>query len=162
MSADDPINLPGGHTARFRTALTGGDQKWFYIERDKLMRANGSGKPASVEPDPANPAALIEVPAVPPSLTVEDNFTMLDRLIGRLMTSWSRPEPLPWTGALRDGLDLEVIDALDNAVAIQMRRLQGIGPKSRTAPTSATTSGEDAPAPHPAPTAEPSSTAPAS
>jgi hypothetical protein len=156
----EKIDLPDGGWAEFRTELTGGDQKWFYVERDKLMRNNGTGKPARVEPDPGNPAVMLQVPAVPAELTAEDNFTMLDMTAARLLLSWSRPEPLPWTPAMRESVDLDTIDAIDGEVNKAFLRLQGVGPKpATTTPTSSATSPDDADAPPKEPTRKPSGTA---
>lgn len=143
----ETINLGGSHTATIRTELTGADQKWWFVEVDRAKRANGSVQPVQWKPDPANPAQMVEVPASAGELTVEDNFTLLDKLAERLLTSWSRPEPLPWTPAMRDTLDLDTINALDAGIVTQMRRLQGAAPKPATSTTSGNTSPDGAPAP---------------
>lgn len=159
----DRTDLPGGGWAQWRTELTGGDQKWWLIERDKLMRANGTGRPARTEPDPANPAVMREYPAEPAEMTISDHLALLDALIARLMTAWSRPEPLPWTAAMREALPLEVVEAVDGEAIRQRMRLQGIEPPKRASSGgSSETSSPAAAAPpqEPEPAAPPSSTPP--
>jgi len=158
----ETIDLPDGHTAEIRVELTGADQRWFLIEREKLIRANGSGSPGKTEPDPDNPAIMKETPAVPADLTMEDNFTLLDMLAAKLLVSSTMPGVVPWTAATRDTMDLDVVDAIDVATIRQRSRLLGTGPKRRkNSAASATTSGaSEAAAPQPAQTPEPSSTPP--
>ena len=157
----DKIDLPDGGWAEIRTALTGGDEKWFYAERGKLIRANGTGKPARSEPDPDNTAVMKEYPAEPAYLTEDDTFTLFDMLIRRLVASWSLPYPPgSWSAEIRDAADLDLTQALDEGVGRQMQRLQGMGPKPvRSGGTSAGTSAAGATAPLTVPTPEPSSTA---
>jgi hypothetical protein len=156
----DKFDLPGNGWAEIRAELTGGDQKWFFCERDRLVRSNGTARPARSVPDPANTAVMMEIPAVPAELLSEDNFSLLDMLAGRLLISWSRTESLPWTPALREALPLEVVDAVDSEIIKAMRRLQGLGPKPQTSGgTSGSTSRDDAAAPQTGPTPEPSATA---
>jgi hypothetical protein len=151
----DKIDLGDGDYAEIRTELTGGDQKWYLILRGKLMRENGTAKPAYTEPDPANTARMREVPAVAAELTAEDNIALLDAVLGRLLVSWSLPQGLPWTSGMRDETDLDIMNALDDASLAASRRLMGIGPKLRSFLTSASTSSTTAPAPRTEPTPEP-------
>ncbi len=175
MSENETVPLPDGKSAEIRTSLTGADQRWFFVTRDRLMQANGTGKPARQELDPDNPAVMIDLPAEPAYLTVEDNFRMIDLVAGRLLVSSTRPGIVPWVPpkkgkdgqpdepGTRDTTDLDVVNAIDNALAPLMDRLRGVVPKTRTTgPTSADTSTQSAAAPQAAPTPAPSSTAPAS
>jgi hypothetical protein len=166
----ETVDLGNGHTAEIRTSLTGGDQRDFYAYRAKLAEANGTGSPARTEVDPDNPAQMRTVPAVPARLRSEDNFTMYDWMISRLVTSCTIPGVLPWKIAVfgqdgtpggpgtRDELDLDVMNALDTAVIAQMNRLLGIaGPKPPPASSgadSAITSADATARPEPVP-AEP-------
>jgi len=151
----DKIDLGDGEYAEIRTELTGGDQKWYLILRDKLRRENGTAKPATSGPDPANSAVMLEVPAVPAELLVEDNITLLDAVLGRLLTSSSR-FALPWTPGMRDETDLDIVTALDEKGLEASNRLVGGGPKrNQSTPTSAPTSSTDASAPQPEQTPEP-------
>jgi hypothetical protein len=164
----ETVDLPGEHHAEIRTDLTGGDQRWFYSERGKLARANGTAKPARTEPDPANPAQMKNYPAEPAYLTEDDNFAMLDALIARLMTSCTIPGIMPWKPLVkdaagnvtelgtRDTADLDLVDAIDAAIGTQMRRLQGIpDPKrARSGGTGGSSSPDDASAPPTEPTPE--------
>jgi hypothetical protein len=156
----ETIDLPDGHTAEIRAELTGGDQRWFYSERGKLARANGTAKPARTEPDPANPAQMKNYPAEPAYLLEDDNFTMLDNLIARLMISCTMPGIMPWSASVRDSLDIDAVDAIDGAIGTQMRRLQGIpDPKrARSGATGESISSGTAPAPQTEPTPETSTT----
>jgi len=173
----DTIDLPGGHSAQLRTDLNGGDQRWFLVEREKLILSNGTGKPARQEVDPDNPAVLMSVPAEPAYLTMDDNITMLDMVAGRLLVSATLAGMLPWrlpvrdqagniTGpGTRDELDLDVVNIVDDALGKQMDRLRGVtaGPKPKpSGPTSASTSTESAPALLTAPIPATSSTPPGS
>lgn len=159
----EKIDLPDGGWAEIRTALTGGDEKWFYAQRGELMRKNGTGKPARQEPDPDNTAVMKEYPAEPAYLTSDDTFALFDMLIRRLVISWSLPYlPSSWSAEIRDAADLDLTQALDEGIGKQMQRLQGMGPKpGRSGGTSAGTSQAAAAAPPTAPMPEPSSTAPA-
>lgn len=156
----ETIDLGNGHSAEVRTDLTGGDQRWYYSERGKLARANGTAKPARSEPDPANPAQMKNYPAEPAYLLEDDNFAMLDMLISRLMISCTLSGVMPWSAAVRDSLDLDVVDAIDSAIGTQMRRLQGIpDPKrAKSGATGESTSSAAAPAPQTEPTPGTSST----
>lgn len=162
MTDTERCPLPGGFHAEFRVSLTGADQKWFYSQRGRLMRENGTGKPARSEPDPANPAQLKTYPAEPPYLTEDDNFTMFDMLTARLMVSCTMPGLMPWTGEVRDTADLDVVEAIDAAVLTQMRRLQGIPAPKRepSGGTGGSSSPEAADAPQAEPTPETSTTLP--
>lgn len=174
--ATDTIYLPEGHTAEIRTDLTGGDQRWFFIQRDKLINASGTGKPARQEPDPANPAVMLDIPAEPAYLDVEGQFTLLDLVAGRLLVSSTMPGVLPWrlpvngpdgvqvAPGTRDDLDIDAVNEVDDAVGKQMERLRGVtaGPKPKTnGPTSGATSTESASALPTEPTPATSSTQPA-
>lgn len=156
----ETIELPDGHSAQIRTELTGADERWFLTEREKIMKANGTAKPAVTGPDPDNPAILKTTPAVPASITIEDSFVLFDMTIARLVTSCTMPGVLPWSAAVRDGLDLDVVNALDTAAGLAQRRMQGLGPKRpKTGPTSAASSSASATAPQTEPIPEPSGTA---
>jgi hypothetical protein len=145
----EKIDLPGGGWAEIRTALTGGDQKWWFIAVDEAKRGNGTGKPAWTGPDPDNPAVLKDYPAVPAELTTADNFNLYDQLIVRLVTGWSLPfKPSAWSAEKRDTEDLDVINALDTAITAQMRRLQGIVPKPGTSSTTSASSPPDGASAH--------------
>lgn len=166
---NDTIDLGNGHTAELRTGLTGGDQRWFFIERDRLIQGNGTGKPARQELDPDNPSVLLDIPAEPSYLRVEDNFTMIDLVAARLIVSTTMPGIMPWLPpengepGTRDTIDLDVVNAIDNALAGPMDRLRGAAPKRpATGPTSADTSTESAAAPPMVPMPARSSTAPGS
>lgn len=158
----ETIPLGNGHEAVIRTELTGGDQKWFLIQSGKLRRANGTGRPARSEPDPDNSAVLKDYPAEPAYLTEEDSFTLFDMLLARLLVSCTMPEVMPWTAEVRDVLDLDVINAIDEPIGEAMNRLRGVAaPKKKSGDTSATTSPDAAPAPTDT-TPPPSTTPPAS
>jgi hypothetical protein len=156
----ETIDLGNGHTAEIRTSLTGLDQKEWYIERGRLLRANGTAKAARTAPDPDNTAVMKDYPAEPAWQTEDDTFALLDWLASRLLVSCTMPGILPWTAAVRDSADLDVVNAIDEAVTAQQLRIQGIGPKrEKSGADSAGTSPAAAPSPLPAPTPEPSSTA---
>ena len=166
----ETIDLPGGHTAEIRTELNGADQVAYFTRRDELMQANGTARPAVMEPDPDNPAAMKEVPAVPARLTAADNFAIRDWAAARLLTSSTMPGLLPWRPPSRDdpgtraALDLDVVNVIDEALDAQQLRLLGVGPKPAPArpSTSTTTSPDSAPAFQTGPPPPPSATAPGS
>jgi hypothetical protein len=156
----DTIDLGDGETAEFRTALTGGDQEWYLILRDKLMEENGTAKPAVTGPDPANSAVMKTTPAVPAYLRVQDNIALIDAILGLLLESWTLPDALPWTHAMRKTMDLEIQETLDTAALAAGKRFTGSGPKQRKySDTSEGTSATSATAPRPEPAPQPSGTA---
>lgn len=139
------IDLGGGNRAEMRVDLTGGDQKRYLIRRDEMMRENGTAKPAESRPDPANPAVMLDIPAVPAYLTVADNIALLDHVLANLLVSWTLPEQLPWTEDFRETMDLDVVNALDAAAMSVSRYIMGTGPKpTKTLPTSGDTSSGNA------------------
>jgi hypothetical protein len=144
-----------------RTDLTGGDERSYYVERGKLVRNNGTGKPERTGPDPDNPAVMKTFPAEAAYLTEEDNFALFDWLIRRLVISWSLPyPPAEWSAEKRDAEDLDLTHAIDAAVTPYLRWIRGDGPKpAKTGSTSAATSSDTAPALPPMPTQAPSATA---
>ena len=164
----ETINLPGGYTAEIRTELTGADQVAYFTRRDELMQANGTARPAAMEPDPDNPAVMKEVPAVPARLTAADNFAIRDWAAARLLTSSTMPGLLPWRPPSRDdpgtraALDLDVVNPIDEAVDKQQLRMLGISPKPAPPSTSTTTSPDNAPVSQTALPPPPSATAPGS
>ena len=156
----DKIDLPDGGWAQFRTALTGADRKWWRLRIDEVKRTNGTAKPAYHGPDPDNPAVMKDVPAADGYLRTEDDIALVEEVTARLLESWSLPHQLPYTAATGDLLDLDVFNAIEDATLAQVRRLNGLIPKPpRTSGTSATTSGDGAPAPPPVPAEPPSGTA---
>jgi hypothetical protein len=168
QSLPETIDLGNGHTAEMKTELTGTIERDYYSFRDKLLRGNGTGKPARTEPDPDNGANLRVVPAIPPEQTIDDNFALLDWVAGQLLMSSTMEGIVPWKPYVaatetepakpgtRDLIDIDVVHAIDDAVGKQQRRIVGLGPKTkRTSGTSPTTSGSDAPAPLPEQTPEP-------
>jgi len=126
----DEIPIGNGDTVTIRDDLTYFDRKWWRILVDKRRRENGTGKPARTEPNPANTAELIEVPAVPPELTMEDNIALIEALTARLLSGSTVPGIIPWTPEAADALSrshgLDAVDAVETAVIRQMDRLNGV------------------------------------
>lgn len=141
----EKIDLGNGEYAELRTDLTRADRRWWQSRVDEVRRSNGTAKPQKMEPDPDNPANLRTIPAEPGYLRPEESMQLTDELTARLLVSWSLPEP--WSPAYADTLDLDMFDALDEAVTIQMNRLNGIAPKKKTSTISTGTSPDPAPAP---------------
>lgn len=141
----EKIDLGGGEWAEIRTDLTRVDRKWWRRRIDEVRRSNGTAKPAYTGPDPDNPAQLREVPAVEGYITPDDDTMLKDELTAKLLIGWSLPQP--WSSEYADTWDLDTFDALDDAVIVQMRRLQGLAPKKTTSATSASTSPDGAGAP---------------
>jgi hypothetical protein len=151
----EEIKLGNGDTATIRSDLTYSDRKWWRIEVDKTRRANGTGRPAETKVNPSNPAEMIEVPAVPPELTMEDNIVLVEALTARLLTASSVPGIIPWTPEAAEALSrshgLEAVDAIEDAVIVQMNRLNGVaGPKKASSGGSGNTSPDATPSPLPA------------
>lgn len=155
----EKIDLPDGEWAEIRSETTGGDEKFYMVTRDKLIRANGTGKPGYTAPDPENPSVMKEFPAVEPELTAEDTYALLDAIVARLLLSSSVPGLVPWTADVRETTSSGIVRAVDAAVNKAVSEMFA-GPKpTRSGTTSASTSGDDADAPRTEPTPEPSVTA---
>jgi hypothetical protein len=148
------LDLGEGDSAEIRDDLTYSDRKWWRILVDKTRRANGTGSPAGTKPDPANPAQMIDVPAVPAELTMEDNIVLVEALTARLLTASTVPGVVPWTPEAAEALSqshgLEAVDAIEDAVIVQMNRLNGTaGPKTGSSGGSGSTSPDGTPSPLP-------------
>lgn len=159
----EKIDLGNGDWAEVNTDLGYQDRRWWRIRVDEARRAKGGTGP-QFEPDPANPAVMREVPGSSSELTMADNIGLIEELTARLLTSSSVLGLVPWTPEAAEALShshgLDACDAIEDAVIVQMNRLNGIAaPKPATnGGGSAGTSPDGTPSLLPEPTPGPSST----
>ena len=157
------VDLGSGDWAEVNDDLGYRDRKWWRIRVDEAKRAKNAGHTPVMEPDPASPGAMREVPGSAPEFTMEDNLGLIEDLTARLVTGSSVPGLVPWTPEAAEALShshgLEACDKIEDAVIEQMNRLNGVAvPKRETSGGgSGSTSGDGSPSPLPAPPATPSS-----
>lgn len=149
------VDLPQGDWAEVNDDLGYLDRKWWRVAVDKAKRAKGGGTGPRLEPDPANPAVMREVPGSAADLTMADNIGLIEQLTARLVVASSVEGLVPCTPdaleALAHSHGLEACDAVEDAVITQMNRLNGVtAPKPATSGDgSGTGSSDESPSPLP-------------